>query len=205
MAILSHDFNKASFFIFCSALLLSWYKIGTSKLTCLWTCSGIIRSHFTALSKTYHEKLIERGTTTNMDIGQVFKSFWRRFSNVANVFAMLLKTSQKHREYKRRQKLFVMVLTALDNMCQDYLNASTTKNLSLLRVKHNTFSITLVFRKLHLFLDPIVLGAYPPEMSEILGSRLPTFSSNDKLKVESSLDFIGINHYTSLNYCRECY
>ncbi|KAK8968999.1 Beta-glucosidase 18 [Platanthera guangdongensis] len=53
------------------------------------------------------------------------------------------------------------------------------------------------------FLDPIVLGAYPPEMSEILGSRLPTFSSNDKLKLKSSLDFIGINHYTSL-YAKDC-
>ncbi|KAK8933974.1 Beta-glucosidase 18 [Platanthera zijinensis] len=50
-----------------------------------------------------------------------------------------------------------------------------------------------------LFLDSIVLGAYPSEMSEIFGSRLPTFSSNDKLNVESSLDFIGINHYTSLD------
>ncbi|KAK8968997.1 Beta-glucosidase 18 [Platanthera guangdongensis] len=53
------------------------------------------------------------------------------------------------------------------------------------------------------FLDPIVYGAYPPEMSQILGSRLPIFSSNEKRKLKDSLDFIGINHYTSL-YAKDC-
>ncbi|KAK8935359.1 Beta-glucosidase 18 [Platanthera zijinensis] len=61
----------------------------------------------------------------------------------------------------------------------------------------------LIHDRFRRFLDSIVLGAYPPEMSEIFGSRLPTFSSNDKLNVESSLDFIGINHYISL-YAKDC-
>ncbi|XP_043722138.1 beta-glucosidase 18-like isoform X2 [Telopea speciosissima] len=53
------------------------------------------------------------------------------------------------------------------------------------------------------FLDPIVYGDYPPEMRQILGSRLPIFSLNDKEKLKSKLDFIGINHYTTL-YARDC-
>lgn len=56
------------------------------------------------------------------------------------------------------------------------------------------------------FLDPIIRGDYPPEMRQILGSRLPKFSGRDKRKLQSKLDFIGINHYTSLfaKDCREC-
>ncbi|KAK8958443.1 Beta-glucosidase 18 [Platanthera guangdongensis] len=40
-------------------------------------------------------------------------------------------------------------------------------------------------------------------MSQILGSRLPIFSSNEKKKLKDSLDFIEINHYTSL-YAKDC-
>lgn len=53
------------------------------------------------------------------------------------------------------------------------------------------------------FLDPIVFGTYPAEMYEILGSSLPTFSKNDMQKLHEGLDFIGINHYTSL-YAKDC-
>ncbi|KAK8940774.1 Beta-glucosidase 18 [Platanthera zijinensis] len=53
------------------------------------------------------------------------------------------------------------------------------------------------------FLDPIILGAYPPEMVEILGSKLPAFSSNDKLKLRRTMDFIGVNHYTAM-YAKDC-
>ncbi|XP_042452484.1 beta-glucosidase 18-like [Zingiber officinale] len=53
------------------------------------------------------------------------------------------------------------------------------------------------------FLDPIIRGDYPPEMRQILGSRLPKFSGSDKRKLQSKLDFIGINHYTSL-YAKDC-
>ncbi|XP_077227896.1 beta-glucosidase 18-like isoform X1 [Tasmannia lanceolata] len=53
------------------------------------------------------------------------------------------------------------------------------------------------------FLDPIIYGDYPPEMREILGSRLPTFSSEDRTKLQNKLDFIGINHYSSL-YVKDC-
>ncbi|XP_074572509.1 beta-glucosidase 18-like [Curcuma longa] len=53
------------------------------------------------------------------------------------------------------------------------------------------------------FLDPIIRGDYPPEMRQILGSRLPKFSGSDKRKLQSKLDFIGINHYSSL-YAKDC-
>ncbi|XP_065878226.1 beta-glucosidase 46-like isoform X2 [Euphorbia lathyris] len=53
------------------------------------------------------------------------------------------------------------------------------------------------------FLDPIILGKYPREMVEILGEILPEFSENDKEKLKTGLDFIGINHYTSF-YAQDC-
>ncbi|KAL0913004.1 hypothetical protein M5K25_016433 [Dendrobium thyrsiflorum] len=53
------------------------------------------------------------------------------------------------------------------------------------------------------YLDPMIYGSYPPEMTQIVGSVLPTFSSSDKKKLNNSLDFIGINHYTSM-FAKDC-
>jgi beta-glucosidase len=53
------------------------------------------------------------------------------------------------------------------------------------------------------FLDPLVYGDYPPEMRQILGGRLPSFSPEDRRKLRYKLDFIGVNHYTTL-YARDC-
>lgn len=53
------------------------------------------------------------------------------------------------------------------------------------------------------FLDPIIYGEYPPEMRQVLGLRLPTFSSEDRRKLQNKLDYIGVNHYTS-NYAKDC-
>ncbi|KAE9602115.1 putative beta-glucosidase [Lupinus albus] len=53
------------------------------------------------------------------------------------------------------------------------------------------------------FLDPIIFGKYPTEMESILGTILPKFSSNEKLKLRGGLDFIGINHYSSY-YVQDC-
>jgi len=52
-------------------------------------------------------------------------------------------------------------------------------------------------------LDPIIFGKYPAEMTKILGSALPKFSSNDREKLNKGLDFIGINHYTGF-YIQDC-
>ncbi|KAJ6767306.1 GLYCOSYL HYDROLASE [Salix purpurea] len=53
------------------------------------------------------------------------------------------------------------------------------------------------------FLDPIILGKYPAEMHDILGSDLPIFSKHELEKLKSGVDFIGINQYTSF-YVKDC-
>ncbi|XP_020083622.1 beta-glucosidase 18-like [Ananas comosus] len=53
------------------------------------------------------------------------------------------------------------------------------------------------------FLDPIVYGDYPPEMRQVLGSKLPEFTFEDQKKLQYKLDFIGVNHYTTL-YAKDC-
>jgi beta-glucosidase len=40
------------------------------------------------------------------------------------------------------------------------------------------------------FLDPLVYGDYPPEMRQLLGSRLPSFSPEDRRKLGYTLDFM---------------
>ncbi|CAM6128866.1 unnamed protein product [Calypogeia fissa] len=47
------------------------------------------------------------------------------------------------------------------------------------------------------FLDPLYFGDYPAEMRELVGSRLPTFSEEQVSLIKGSLDFIGLNYYTS--------
>ncbi|KAG9446184.1 hypothetical protein H6P81_012312 [Aristolochia fimbriata] len=53
------------------------------------------------------------------------------------------------------------------------------------------------------FLDPIILGDYPFEMREVLRSKLPNFTLEEKELLKIKVDFIGINHYTSL-YAKDC-
>ncbi|KAK3144267.1 hypothetical protein QOZ80_4AG0310790 [Eleusine coracana subsp. coracana] len=53
------------------------------------------------------------------------------------------------------------------------------------------------------FLDPLLYGDYPPEMRQLLGSQLPSFSPEDRRKLGYKLDFIGVNHYTTL-YAKDC-
>ncbi|XP_020244372.1 probable inactive beta-glucosidase 14 isoform X1 [Asparagus officinalis] len=53
------------------------------------------------------------------------------------------------------------------------------------------------------FLDPLLQGDYPIEMRRVLGSRLPTFTDEEKTKLRKGVDFIGVNHYTSL-YVKDC-
>jgi beta-glucosidase/6-phospho-beta-glucosidase/beta-galactosidase len=48
------------------------------------------------------------------------------------------------------------------------------------------------------FTDPLVLGDYPKEMRERIGNRLPTFSKAERLEMIGSLDFQGLNHYSTL-------
>ncbi|XP_057957638.1 beta-glucosidase 18-like [Malania oleifera] len=61
---------------------------------------------------------------------------------------------------------------------------------------------TLAF-KTAWYLDPIIYGNYPPEMTQIVGERLPIFTPEDKKKLRAKLDFIGLNQYTAL-YAKDC-
>eukprot|EP01018_Ginkgo_biloba_P023261 Gb_03071 [translate_table: standard] len=48
-------------------------------------------------------------------------------------------------------------------------------------------------------LDPLYFGKYPSSMEKIVNSRLPTFTLEESNRLKGTLDFIGINHYTT-NY-----
>ncbi|KAK4791121.1 hypothetical protein SAY86_031534 [Trapa natans] len=47
------------------------------------------------------------------------------------------------------------------------------------------------------FIDPLMFGDYPSSMKTRVGSRLPKFSQSESALVKGSLDFVGINHYTT--------
>ena len=42
-----------------------------------------------------------------------------------------------------------------------------------------------------------MFGDYPNSMRERVGDRLPKFSEAEKGLIKGSLDFVGINHYTT--------
>nr|AAK92581.1 Putative beta-glucosidase [Oryza sativa Japonica Group] len=47
------------------------------------------------------------------------------------------------------------------------------------------------------FADPFFFGDYPATMRSRVGSRLPKFTEKEAALVNGSLDFMGINHYTT--------
>lgn len=47
------------------------------------------------------------------------------------------------------------------------------------------------------FLDPLVFGDYPTSMRSRVRNRLPKFSKSQASLLKGSLDFVGINHYTT--------
>ncbi|XP_028785602.1 beta-glucosidase 40-like [Neltuma alba] len=47
------------------------------------------------------------------------------------------------------------------------------------------------------FMDPLSFGDYPRSMRSIVGSRLPQFTKYQATLLKGSLDFVGINHYTT--------
>lgn len=46
-------------------------------------------------------------------------------------------------------------------------------------------------------MDPLFFGVYPSSMRERVGDRLPKFSAKEAALVNGSLDFVGVNHYTT--------
>ncbi|GJP55667.1 hypothetical protein CLOM_g14610 [Closterium sp. NIES-68] len=46
-------------------------------------------------------------------------------------------------------------------------------------------------------LDPLFSGLYPALMRQRVGARLPSFTAEQQQQLRGSLDFVGVNHYTS--------
>jgi beta-glucosidase len=46
------------------------------------------------------------------------------------------------------------------------------------------------------YLDPALLGRYPPELREIFGDAWPEWPQEDLAAIRQPLDFIGVNYYT---------
>jgi beta-glucosidase len=46
------------------------------------------------------------------------------------------------------------------------------------------------------YLDPVFLGAYPPELAEIFGPAWPAFPAADLDFIRQPLDFLGVNYYS---------
>ncbi|XP_034696060.1 beta-glucosidase 40-like [Vitis riparia] len=47
------------------------------------------------------------------------------------------------------------------------------------------------------FIDPLMYGDYPKSLKDGVGSRLPNFTRDESALLKGSLDFVGINHYTT--------
>jgi len=48
------------------------------------------------------------------------------------------------------------------------------------------------------YADPVYKGDYPQIMKDMLGSKLPAFSEEEKIMLKGSSDFFGLNHYTTM-------
>ena len=46
------------------------------------------------------------------------------------------------------------------------------------------------------YLDPALLGSYPPEMRDIYGAAWPEFPAEDFALIKQPIDFLGVNYYT---------
>ena len=46
------------------------------------------------------------------------------------------------------------------------------------------------------YLEPLVLGTYPPELAEIFGAAWPRFPGADFSLIRQPIDFLGVNYYT---------
>ena len=46
------------------------------------------------------------------------------------------------------------------------------------------------------YLEPLIQGAYPPELAEIFGEAWPAFPEADLQLIRQPIDFLGVNYYT---------
>ncbi|TQD73022.1 hypothetical protein C1H46_041457 [Malus baccata] len=94
---------------------------------------------------------------------------------------------QRYREkYQKIQKGRIGIL--LDFVWYEPLTRSKADNLAAQRA-----------RDFHVgwFIHPIVYGEYPKTVQEIVGDRLPKFTKEEVKMVKGSMDYVGINQYTT--------
>ncbi|KAF7819953.1 beta-glucosidase 44-like [Senna tora] len=94
---------------------------------------------------------------------------------------------QRYREkYQEKQKGRIGIL--LDFVWYEPLTRSKADNYAAQRA-----------RDFHVgwFIHPIVYGEYPRTMQNIVGKRLPKFTKEEVKMVKGSMDFVGINQYTT--------
>lgn len=47
--------------------------------------------------------------------------------------------------------------------------------------------------------DPVIFGDYPDIVKKNVGKRLPAFTEYESKQIKGSVDFIGVNHYTTVH------
>ncbi|XP_018439685.1 beta-glucosidase 44 [Raphanus sativus] len=95
--------------------------------------------------------------------------------------------AQRYRKYyQEKQKGRIGIL--LDFVWYEPLTSSKADNLAAQRA-----------RDFHIgwFIHPIVYGEYPKTMQNIVKERLPKFTEEEVKMVKGSIDFVGINQYTT--------
>ncbi|XP_021757003.1 beta-glucosidase 6-like [Chenopodium quinoa] len=95
------------------------------------------------------------------------------------------------RKYQRKQR--GSIGAALDVMWYEP-ETNTTENIEAAQRAQDF--------QLGWFLDPLMFGDYPASMRQRVGDRLPKFTAAESALLKGSLDFVGINHYTTY-YARD--
>eukprot|EP01084_Bolivina_argentea_P023752 44364_1 len=76
------------------------------------------------------------------------------------------------------------------------LNVDWTEPASISQSDYDASQRKLIW-SLAWFADPIFKGDYPNIMKQYIGNRLPTFTTEQKIDLNGSHDFFGLNHYTT--------